>query len=351
MSGFKKKLLEFWGETYKRERKYTIFYRDFNLERKLGFDCAWGAGGLPVALPKDILKDNPLPKLDNPDYYVDIEGRIHKKDIKKDADAAYYIKNYITTEEMADTFYDAYFSVELEEVPNFAEKENKKLKKFPTNEFVPCAHLYPILEPLWEGLGLGLLAKLLRKKKSKIKKYIDVRTKIGVKWAKVLAETDYDIFFLCDDTAYKHQTMINPNIHRELIIPAYKEAVKIIRKAGKYTVFHSDGYTEPYFDGLIEAGFHGVESLEPRAGMNLKHLKEKYGDKLCLIGNIDVSELLPYGTTDQVVEAVKKCIKDAGNGGGYILSPCTDLTSSCKVENVLTMIQAAKKYGRYPLEV
>ena len=99
----------------------------------------------------------------------------------------------------------------------------------------------------------------------------------------------------------------------------------------------------------MEAGFHGVESLEPFAGMDLKHLKETYGDKLCLIGNIDVSGLLPFGTTDDVVEAVKKCIKDAAEGGGYMLSPCTDITDSCKLDNVLAMMDAAKKYGNYPI--
>ncbi len=218
------------------------------------------------------------------------------------------------------------------------------------NEIVPCAHLFPILEPLWEGMGLGLLMKLILKNKQKLKKYIDLRAKIGVQFAKLFAETDLDIFFLCDDTALKNTTMISPQIHRELIVPAYKAAVQVLRKAGKYVFFHSDGFTEPYFNGLIEAGFHGVESLEPFAGMNLKHLKETYGDKLCLIGNIDVSSLLPFGTMDQVVEAVRNCIKDAGEGGGYILSPCTDITNACKVENVLTMIETTKKYGKYPLK-
>lgn len=145
--------------------------------------------------------------------------------------------------------------------------------------------------------------------------------------------------------------MINPKDHRELIIPAYKKILHEINKVGKYAIFHSDGYTEPYFDGLIEAGFKGVESLEPMAGMNLKYLKETYGDKLCLIGNIDVSYLLPFGTTDEVSQSVKKCIKDAGEGGGYILSPCTDITNSCKLKNIFTMISAAKKFGKYPLKL
>ena len=87
------------------------------------------------------------------------------------------------------------------------------------------------------------------------------------------------------------------------------------------------------------------------AGMDLGHLKETYGDKICLIGNIDVSQLLPYGTSNEVNKNVKECIRVAAQGGGYILSACTDITNACNVENVLTMISATKKYGQYPINL
>lgn len=349
MPGFERELLNYWGDSYTKERKYKLSYRNFNLEYKLGFDMSWGFDSFPIFIPQKHMQEHPLPKLPDSNKYIDFNGRIFLKQDKDDMGIAYYLKNYLDTEEKADYFHDTYFAIEWEEAPGFARNVNKRLKKFPTDEFVPCCHLEPILEPLWQSLGLGLLIKLIRKNKSKIKRYIELRAKKLIIAAKLNAETDFDVFFMCDDTALKNTTMLNPKYHRELIIPAYKQAVQILKKAGKYVCFHSDGFTEPYFDGLIEAGFSGVESLEPMAGMNLKHLKEVYGDKLCLIGNIDVSQLLPYGTKDDVVKAVKKCIRDAGKGGGYMLSACTDITNSCKLENVLTMISTTKKYGEYPL--
>jgi hypothetical protein len=350
MPTFRKRLLEYWGNEYKKDRAYTLYYKDFYFAKKLGYDSQWGFESFPMRLPQGYLKEHPLPQLEESDKFVDMDGCIFMKYPPYESDITWYLTNYIETEHMAEDFYNTYFAVEWEGTPDFALKINKKLAKFPTNEFVPCAHLNPILEPLWKGLGLGLVIKLIRKNKTKIKRYIDLRTEIAIEGAKLWAETDFDVFFLCDDTALKNSTMINPKYHQELIIPAYKKIIYEIRKVGKYVVLHSDGFTEPYFDGLIEAGFHGVESLEPMAGMNLKHLKEFYGDKLCLIGNIDVSQLLPFGTEDQVRNKVKECIRDAGKGGGYILSACTDITNSCKLENVLTMISTAKKYGQYPLK-
>ncbi|MHA1914577.1 MAG: uroporphyrinogen decarboxylase family protein [Promethearchaeota archaeon] len=350
MPEFKKRVLNHWGKDYKRERRFTLYYRDFNIEKKLGFDMSWGYEGFPLILPPDVSKENPLPKLEDSDQYVDIDGRIFLKDLLIDSNDAWYLENYIKTEEEADFFYETYYAAEWEENLDLVPTINKKLKKFSTDEFVPCSHLNPILEPMWEGLGLALFARLLRKNKKKLKNYIDLRTKIAVAGTKILAETDFDVFFLCDDTAFKNRTMINPKHHKELIVPAYKKILHEIKKAGKYAIFHSDGFTEPYFDGLIEAGFTGVESLEPMSGMDLKYLKETYGDKLCLIGNIDVSQLLPFGSKNDVKMAVKQCIKDAGEEGGYILSPCTDLTNVCKLDNVFTMISTTKQYGKYPLK-
>jgi uroporphyrinogen decarboxylase len=312
---------------------------------------SWGFDSFPTYIPQKYIQEHPLPKLPDSNKYIDYNGRIFLKQDKDDMGVAYYLGSYMDTEEKADYFHETYFSIEWEEAPDFARKINKRLRKFPTNEFVPCCHLEPILEPLWQGLGLGLLIKLIRKKTSKIKHYIELRAKKLITAAKLNAETEFDVFFICDDTALKNTTMINPKYHRELIIPAYKQAVQILKKAGKYVCFHSDGFTEPYFPGLIEAGFSAVESLEPMAGMDLKHLKEAYGDKLCLIGNIDVSQLLPYGAKEDVVRAVKNCIRDAGEGGGYMLSACTDITNSCKLENVLTMISTTKNYGEYPLKL
>jgi hypothetical protein len=351
MPSFRKQLLNYWGSDFKKERKYVFYFLDFNHYKKLGFDSSWGFDGFPVRISQNYLKDHPLPKLEDTNKYIDIDGRISMKNLSFESDISWYLTNYIKNEEMADFFYNTYFDIEWEETIDFAMKINKKLKRFPIDDFLFCAHLNPILEPIWEGLGLGLIIKLIRKKRSKIKRYIDLRTKIAVNASKLWAETDFEVFFLCDDTALKNTTMINPKYHKELIIPAYKQILTPIRKAGKYIIFHSDGFTEPYFDGLIEAGFHGIEALEPMAGMDLKHLKEKYGDKVCLIGNIDVSQLLPFGTINEVDEAVKSCIKNAGEGGGYILSPCTDITNSCKLENIFAMISANKKYGKYPLKL
>jgi uroporphyrinogen decarboxylase len=84
--------------------------------------------------------------------------------------------------------------------------------------------------------------------------------------------------------------------------------------------------------------------------MDLGRVREQIGHKLVLIGNLDVSYLLVKGTRQEVEDAVKKAIRDAAKGGGYILSsshshPYVDGA------RLKWMVDAAHKYGRYPINV
>lgn len=67
-----------------------------------------------------------------------------------------------------------------------------------------------------------------------------------------------------------------------------------------------------------------------------------------MIGNIDCGHLLPHGTIEEVEAAVKDCIVRAAPGGGFILSSSNSIHSSVNPQNYRAMIEAARKFGRYP---
>jgi hypothetical protein len=76
---------------------------------------------------------------------------------------------------------------------------------------------------------------------------------------------------------------------------------------------------------------------------------KRYGDRLCLWGNIDLNYTLSGGTEEEVEAEVREKIKALAPGGGYILATSNSITDFCKVENILAMIQAKEKYGWYPM--
>jgi hypothetical protein len=73
--------------------------------------------------------------------------------------------------------------------------------------------------------------------------------------------------------------------------------------------------------------------------------KEILRDHCCIEGNVP-STLLQFGSAQEVKDYCKRLIDVVGKGGGFILSP-RSTTDTAKPENVKTMIEFTKEYGRY----
>jgi uroporphyrinogen decarboxylase len=156
-----------------------------------------------------------------------------------------------------------------------------------------------------------------------------------------------DVITFEDDLAFNTNTLMSPAQFDEFIGPYLKELVDLVHEKGGKAIKHSDGNLWPVIDRFVEIGLDGIHPLQPQGGMDLKKVKEHCGDKVCLLGNIDCSDLLPNGTQEEVEEAVKKAIEDAGPGGGYIISSSNTIHPGCKPENYIAMVRAAHKYGVY----
>ncbi len=72
----------------------------------------------------------------------------------------------------------------------------------------------------------------------------------------------------------------------------------------------------------------------------------RYGDKICILGNVDCRCILPFGTEEEVRRDVRRCINAAAGGGGYMLASSNSIHANCKVENVYTMMDETRRYGK-----
>ena len=64
---------------------------------------------------------------------------------------------------------------------------------------------------------------------------------------------------------------------------------------------------------------------------------------------MDISHAMP-GSKETVVADVKRCLSQLANGGGYILAPSNHLQADIPAENVVTLFETARKFGRYPIK-
>ena len=179
--------------------------------------------------------------------------------------------------------------------------------------------------------------------------FIKSLIKRSTEWTIALVEQANDIvdfIVLGDDVADNNRPFISLQMFRELILPEYKK----IARAAKVPIFwHSDGNIEPLIPLIIQSGFNGIHSLEPKANIDLAKIKRDFGDKLVLIGNLDTTEILCQQNLELIRKDVKRCIKQGAPGGGYLFSSSNSLFEGHNIRAIIEAYNYAKKIGRYPI--
>jgi len=78
--------------------------------------------------------------------------------------------------------------------------------------------------------------------------------------------------------------------------------------------------------------------------MDLGRLKERFGDRICFIGNVDCRYTLCSGTVEDVRRETIECIQQGWGNGGHILMSSNAIHRDVKPENYLAMVQAYRDY-------
>jgi len=208
----------------------------------------------------------------------------------------------------------------------------------------------PYVGAFWEAVKAGRgHARILTDfilNPSIAEKLLDMNINYYTELCKAYVDVGAPAIFTGDDIAWKKGLEFSPNIFRKFFKPRIKKFVDTFAKRGVPVLFHSDGNYEAIMNDLVELGIKSLGQIEPQS-MDIGDIKKKYGDRVCLMGNIDCTFTLPYGSPDDVRKEVRLCIDKASKGGGHIMSSSNSIHYYCKPENVLAMIDETKKYGVY----
>jgi uroporphyrinogen decarboxylase len=177
---------------------------------------------------------------------------------------------------------------------------------------------------------------------------LELVTEFAIALARRAVKAGADIIMLGDDYAYNSGPMMSPKVFKEFIQPRLARVVQAVKEEGAFCVKHSDGNLWPILDMIVETGVDAINPLEPVAGMDIGEVKKKYGQRVCLIGNIDCGSLLSNGSQEDVTRSVKDTLHKAAPGGGYIMSSSNTIHSSVNPANYLAMINATHTFGVYP---
>jgi uroporphyrinogen decarboxylase len=156
-----------------------------------------------------------------------------------------------------------------------------------------------------------------------------------------------DVVVFGDDYADKNSTLVSPRHFREFILPGLKRCVDAAHEAGAYVVKHTDGNIMAVIEMIVGTGVDALNPIEPQAGMDIGLVKEKYGDRVAIIGNVDCGYLLSQAPEEEVRRVTRRTIEIAAPGGGYMLSSSNSIHSSVRPENFMAMVQTLREHGEY----
>ena len=150
-----------------------------------------------------------------------------------------------------------------------------------------------------------------------------------------------------DDIAFGSGPILDPRDLKKFIYPWYEEFSKICHDHGLYFFFHTDGMIWDILDDLIALGIDAIHPIDPTC-MDIVEVKQKAGDKVCLIGNIP-TQLLEEGSPDEVAALTKQRLRQIAPGGGYCIGSGNSVPDWASIDNYRALIKTTMDYGRYPI--
>ena len=150
-----------------------------------------------------------------------------------------------------------------------------------------------------------------------------------------------------DDFGTQRGAFMSAAMFEELIAPYFTERITRTKQmANCYFWHHSCGAVARLLPQIIACGVDILNPVQTSAvGMEPERLKAACGDKLVFWGAVDVQQLLPRATPDEVRKEVTRLIEVLGKDGGYVVAPAHEVQEDVPPENIAAWVETVRNWG------
>ena len=159
---------------------------------------------------------------------------------------------------------------------------------------------------------------------------------------------EMDMFMMGDDMGGQQGSLVGPDMWKRYFADGFRKYCDIAHKYGLKVMYHTCGDVYALIPLMIENGLDCLQSVQPTAtNMDIKRLKKEFGKHLSFQGGMDIQQVLPLGTREDVKKMVKYAADNAKSGGGYIFGTSHNIQTDTAMENVAALFEAYHEYGVY----
>jgi len=165
---------------------------------------------------------------------------------------------------------------------------------------------------------------------------------------KLAAKTSRKIvaFWGSDDWGYRDGLMISPAMMRKWVFPIHKKMAEIAHSKGSLYILHSCGNLRTIMDGIIDDIKVDAKHSFEDTYLPVTEAKKLYGDRMGLIGGIDM-DILTRKSMQDVQQYVSRVLKVCMPGGGYCLGSGNTVANYVPLGNYLAMLEVGLTEGWY----
>jgi uroporphyrinogen decarboxylase len=147
-----------------------------------------------------------------------------------------------------------------------------------------------------------------------------------------------------DDLGFRSGTLMSPEFLRKKILPWHARCAQVAHSKGKPYLLHSCGKLDDIMEDLISwVGVDAKHSFED-AILPVVQAKRLYGDRLALLGGIDM-DFLCRSWEEQIRQRVRDTLDCCLPGGGYCLGTGNTVANYVPLDNYLCMIDEGRRYA------
>jgi uroporphyrinogen decarboxylase len=170
-------------------------------------------------------------------------------------------------------------------------------------------------------------------------KLLDLCTNLIIDWLKAqhkaMGDTVEGIFVLDDIVGF-----VNEEHYKEFAHPYLKRICDAFPKDW-VKIYHNDAEVQACLDYLPDCGFN---VLNWGKQTDIAEVKERVGDRMCLMGNVNPLEIGVRGTPEEVRKATLDVLEKSG-GEGIILSVGGGTSPGMPKRNIEAMLKALEEFN------
>ena len=203
------------------------------------------------------------------------------------------------------------------------------------------------LSVAYNSLGFEEFCKKMYVELIEIEKLIDICAENLRQKADYFASRDLGpVFFVRDDIAFGEKLLFSKAFLDQHWVPRINQAIEALKRKQIKVILHSQGNITDYLDGVVSAGFDGIHPVDPRSGMDINMIRNRYARSLILFGNVD---LISAGSAEKkdIVARTKKCIHSLSGNGGHFIGSAHGINKQVKLQDALSFFANIREFGNF----